>query len=822
MHTNKNVYNGTIAKDILFGMFIKFFRYSLIFLFFSIPIGIFPKTWPDLEAEKEIKVYGSERSAKFTSSNILYDIENWTNHYSVRTLGFYRYYDYPKAKTKSIFPFYYHIQSKSDNREYKRILNVNVTKENEAVYHSFYPFVFWGMDKNESYVTTIPLFFSSSNDTNSKLGFPVIPLLYYHNRETFGENRNYYLRFLTLMHFELDGNQGLHKFSIFPLVYYSKNNYLFLPPLLYFQSQNSNENEYWMGPFFYSNNKAKAESLLVAFPVFGRYRKPGIELDFIFPIYLNYANDEEDYHINLLWYTKTNSANVNVATNDGNVYVDFDFGILYNLFGYSQRTKILKGSLEPKSKDSSEPKLVKKREFNRENSNSFIGYNLLFGIFSYERADTKRHIRLLPLAWFTWDEASTDNVVLLPPFFPIWFSYQSDDLEYKVLFPLYGKQKDKDSEFRVYLLNFYLTEEKKENNRNEQSYFWPFVNIYKSDIDSGHRILPFYIHRNFEKDKKHYHNTFTLLSSYRKTMIPSYSETEFLFWPLWISYDEKKSQYSGEEKTVWITPFFYRNMREGGARTNLLWFIDWEWYKDQDLSEYSKTQKRIQYYPQEKLSHLLIFPFYKTTSSFSIIPISFNDWDNDGYKTFTLLNYFKWNRTGHYYNFLYLIESENTESDYQIQSLGGLLGNFNIEPAQINRLTFLWLGYDKKSYKTIYNFFPIIRTTDAENEKSRLYGPLIYYSFDSLDEKTELMFAGIGYYHNRTKSDNQYSTYVLLGAFYQEKTEIERGYVKRGSLWGWLWEYQTEENGYEKFSILKLFSYSKETDGTKKIMGISI
>ncbi|WP_407658915.1 LA_1737 family protein [Leptospira soteropolitanensis] len=803
----------------------KFYRFVLVFLFITFPLGIFPKTWPDLEAEKEIKVYGSERSAKFTASNIFYDVENWTNHYSVRAFGFYRYYDYPKAKTKSLFPFYYHIQSKSDNREYKRILNINITKERDAIDQSFYPFVFWGKDSNKSYLTTIPFFFSSSSGTNNKFGFPVIPLLYYQNRETSGENKNIYFRLLTFLHFETNENQGLHEFSLFPFVYYSKNNYLFLPILLYYQNQRSNENEYWMGPIYYANNKAKEENLFVAFPIFGRYRKPGKEIDFIFPVYLNYANEEEDYHINLLWYTKTNSANVNFAANDGNVYLDFDFGVLYNLFGYSQRTKVLSGgSLSKKTNpiELNDPKLVKKREFNRDNSDSFIGYQLLFGIFSYERADSKRHIRLLPLAWFTWDEASNDNVVLLPPFFPIWFSYQADDLEYKILFPLYGKQKDKDSEFRAYLLNVYLTEEVKENNRKESSYFWPFVNTYESDVGSGHRILPFYVHKKEIKEKYKINSTYTLFSIYQQTTGVSSTRTEFLFWPLWLSYEDRQSSQSEREHTVWITPFFYRNARESRTRTNVLWFIDWEWYQERDITFKTKTKPAIPIEQDKKLSHLLIFPFYKTNTSFSVIPLSFNDWSGEDFATFTLLNYYRWNRKGHYYNFLYLMESENTDDSYRFRSLGGLLWGFDKGKSEINRITFLWLGYDDRSYKTTINFFPILRVADADKEKSRLYGPFFYYLFDSEEEKTELLLAGLGYYHNKTKSDNQYSTYVLLGALYQEKTEIERGYIKRGSLWGWLWEYQTEDNGYEKFSILKLFSYTKEVDGTKKIMGISI
>lgn len=69
------------------------------------------------------------------------------------------------------------------------------------------------------------------------------------------------------------------------------------------------------------------------------------------------------------------------------------------------------------------------------------------------------------------------------------------------MFPLYGKQKDKNSEFRSYLLNVYLTEDLNENNRKERSYLWPLVNVYESDVDSGHRVLPFYVHRKFKKDR---------------------------------------------------------------------------------------------------------------------------------------------------------------------------------------------------------------------------------------------------------------------------------------------------------------------------------
>ncbi|TGL64945.1 LA_1737 family protein [Leptospira jelokensis] len=794
--------------------------------FYLICVSISPayaKTWPDLESEQEVKIYGSERSAKFKASNIFYDMEDWKDHYSVRALGIYRYYDYPLAKSKTIFPFYYHIQSKIDNREYKRIINVNVTKENDSVQKSFFPFVFWGNRPNTSYLVTIPFFFQNKTETGNSVGFPILPLVYYNHKEKISDSTYQYTRFLTLFHFERNEKSGLTDLSFTPLFYYSKENYLFLPLLLFYQNFRETARNYWFGPIYYYRDRSMEKRLFVFFPFVVSFVSPKREVDFVFPLYLNIKDSEEDYHINLLWYTKVHNANVNLATNDGNVYLDYDFGLFYNLVGISKRSRILTGnSLKTQElNQSTKPELKKKREFNRENSDQFTGYQLLFGIFSYEKADTKKHIRLLPFAWFTWDESSEDKVVLVPPFFPIWLSYVSADLEYKIIFPLYGKQKDKTSEIQSYLINGYIKEEYEENHRVERSYFWPFVNVYESDIDSGHRVLPFYVYNQTKKEKSFQKNAYTFISIYKRVSNPNFERKEFLVWPIWISYDWYLFKDQNPITTIWFTPFFYRRVSDSSSRTNLFWFIDWEFesYK----STFTKNQNETnQTATKETLSHLFLFPFYYSDSSFSILPISFNFWSKEEFTTFTMLNYYHSKKEGHYYNFLYLVESENSTNHYQFRSLWDFLFSFQKKPKEIERLTLLWLGYDNTSDKKTINFFPLVRTTVSEEETSKLYGPFIYYESKSADEITELALAGIGYYHNQTKSDNQYSTYVLLGAIYQEKTELERGFVKRGSLWGWLWEYQTEDNGYEKFSILKLFSYSKETDGTKKILGISI
>ncbi|TGN09785.1 LA_1737 family protein [Leptospira ilyithenensis] len=802
------------------------FRYSIgfaVILILSnlISVSLQAKTWNDLETEKETEIYGSEKSLKFTSNNILYEVENWKGHHSVKALGLYRMYDYPKFQSKTIFPFYYGIQSKIDNREYKRVLNYTVTKENEDLDKSVFPFSFWGKGKNSSYHNVVPFYFYSDSGSLASFGFPILPLVYYQSRSRDEGNKKHYSRLLTLLHFETNDSGNLNRVSFLPFFYYSHRDFLFIPIFLYFQDYNEKKTKLWLGPVYYSKDQAGEKSLFTLFPLLVFYKTPDRKLDLIFPVYVNYSDDENDYHINFLWYTKSNSANLDISRKDKNWYLDYDFGVFYNLFGFSQRTKIINakqttenGKPNLKSNLSEDPKLVKKREFNREGSENFIGYSALFGVFSYERGDTKRHIRLLPFAWFTWDEASEDKVVLLPPFFPIWLSYKSDDLEYKVLFPFYGKQKDNGSEIHAFLINLYIGEEWKENHLKEKSFVWPFINMYESDLGSGHRVLPFYLQRKSKTADAVKETTYTLFSRSEVEEEKDFYSSDFFFWPLWVSLHNRISQNRSDKK-YWVTPFFYHKSDSYEDRTNLLWFIDWGKRPTLFANENDKRTK--------ELSHLMVFPFYYEKKIFSIVPFSFNWWDSDSFKTFTLLQYLHLREKGHYYNFLFLVESEKAESTYTFRSLGDYLWSFRTNEGGIARTTFLWLGYDdRSSSKKIVNFFPIFRTADSTADKSRMFGPFLYYNYDSEEENTELALFGLGYYHNKTKADNQYGTYILLGALYRETTELDRGYKKRGSLWGWLWEYQTEETGFEKFSILKIFSYTKETDGTKKFMGFSI
>ncbi|MCP4217433.1 MAG: hypothetical protein GY765_22510, partial [bacterium] len=115
------------------------------------------------------------------------------------------------------------------------------------------------------------------------------------------------------------------------------------------------------------------------------------------------------------------------------------------------------------------PHLSRKREFDREHSSSFLGWQVLFGLMAYERGDTKRHFRLLPLSYLSWDTESDDRVFVLPV--PPIISYQSEQekLGYLVIFPFFGGQYDNGSYSRAYLVNLFWDEYDIKRKWSEQS-----------------------------------------------------------------------------------------------------------------------------------------------------------------------------------------------------------------------------------------------------------------------------------------------------------------------------------------------------------------
>jgi hypothetical protein len=75
------------------------------------------RSWDDLN-EGETKVFGSEKEKKYPVNTPIYEHELWENHESRWVLGVYKSVNYPKYRSLRIFPFYYGLDSKIDNRSW--------------------------------------------------------------------------------------------------------------------------------------------------------------------------------------------------------------------------------------------------------------------------------------------------------------------------------------------------------------------------------------------------------------------------------------------------------------------------------------------------------------------------------------------------------------------------------------------------------------------------------------------------------------------------------------------------------------------------------
>lgn len=720
-----------------------------------------------------------------------------------------------------------------------------------------------------------------SNTHKSVWGFPVLPVLFYSRYEQgIGSSK----RVFTLLSWEKSNKQELTELSFLPFFMYKKNDYIsiplllfskdlasstpaygktMMPLLLYYNKWEPGKEDFILGPYVSFKDDNFNEKFTTVFPIYMSSYSEKKEWSYLLPLYVKYNDKEADYSFNLIFSTRSKSGlivdpGLNVGKKDDKWYVDSDFTFLYYLADFSFRKTLDKPQIfrntltrvktfeeleeEKKAaqvkqvvqnsqiaKEDGKVKVSKKRSVTREDSLSFKGYSALFGLVSYEAADTKRHFRLLPLSWLTWDVESDDKIMIFPPFPPVVVWYKSEDLEYNVIFPFYGKQKDKDSEKRAYLINGLITEEYKTSNWKETSIVWPLINYYSSDTVSGHRVLPFYIQKNKESGEYRETTNYTLFSMYNRFESKNESayikSTRSLFiWPILSYYGSTERDKKNMETTLWLTPFFYKGTDNFSTHVNLFWFTDWE----------KKNEGGLRY--------LLVFPFFTDFNGFFFLaPVTVTKYDSlSNFWTFTLLNYISNDSYSFKYNFLFLIDyqksktSQNTEfnmlfgsiryqntaNSFEFNGLWTLGWNFNKTENIWNDASFLWIGYKKENQDYTYNFLPVIRVYNGANEKTRIYGPLALYTSEDASSNFHLGLLGLGYWYTR-QSSGEHDTYVLLGSLYREFSKKERGYISRGSLWGWLWEYQSEEEtGFRKYSLLKMFSFTMEPDGTRKIIGI--
>lgn len=928
----------------LFKIFLQnSFQLITIASFLLLPTFLYSVDFDDLK-DSHTTLYGSEKDSKYRFDALFIEWENWprpnATHNYFHFFWFASTTDYPKYRKNQILPFYYSIESKVDKREFTSILLLyqkSVEKDGKD-------FSFWA---------------------------PILPL-YYTSRRATNHHSNYFWLVDTNKNLETN---SIDQFWFVPIFFWKENDYFHLAPFRYFKKDKysiwfpvffhfgETEKESESGknfgiPYYHSWSKEK-DTLWIAnyfsteiknteyysktfIPFYHNWNSKESNGTVVFPLYLDInildkeSNSLDNYSANILGLATESSKGLlspDISIDIGSVsdyyYLDTDISWLYYAFKISNRTstKIISDlvfqdsgskslTINASNNNSTKstgtlPKLHKKPSFTRENSFSFFGVNLLFGTIGYESADTKRHMRVLPLAWFTYDTVSDDKIYAGPLPLPfVW--YTADDIQYRIIFPIYGYQNSEDAERLSYGLFLYLNEKIQNNNTQDTSVLWPFINWHSSDVKTGSRVLPFYWQRTIKEDSTltntsiippllvyknstlrdetnsssfyspYYINTKSV-SAYNNetivdefTMIPiiyfrdssnnvywenyfilfnryEYSDSKAYFaFPLFLSSQsisttisnkalEKNSFYSIpfsrsikseegriQESTVFfpIIPIYYNYTDKTTSHTNLFFFLDWKIEND-------------------TLTSLLLFPFYYSPKInpaqddplyFHIIPLYFSYNTNNTYEGFIAGLYLELTPNLNYQNFLYLYEYDQNKIANSTK-LGFLLNSIRWE-SDSNRFDFsilygaieyekklesidmnlLWLSYKNRDKYKQLNLVPLYYAKDTDHSKTRWFAPLLYYSNQDNTSYTEHSGLGLLYYRDRSYTSEPSLTSILLGTLYYKTVKpSERGYIGQGSLWGGLWEYNTEEDtDYSKFSILKFLFSRTATNGDVK------
>ncbi|EMJ98517.1 MULTISPECIES: hypothetical protein [unclassified Leptospira] len=472
-----------------------------------------------------------------------------------------------------------------------------------------YPFYFSNSTNEYSYWNVLGLFgrgFDKAGDAKYSYAFP----FYFYKRDSF--------RLVLPFYFRFGKDQDIYThFGLF-----------------HYWNRSAEKDNTWIWPLLWFSNvdKVRKEEFTTWFPLYWNWDNPRSKGDMFLPLWLNYYEADKSLELKLAYSSSktlgsfTSSATGSIGANEKDYYLDADISLFYNLFSISSRTSVGKEEvqfwkethpaessskiiLEQVQENNSQQKdgLGQYNRLTRDKVRSFWGVSALFGIFSYEKGDDRRHFRLLPLSWFSWSEKTSDKVYAAPLFF--WS--RIGDESYFVLFPFYGRQEQKENFQESYLLLGFLRG--KQGEVRDYSVLWPFTRLYFSPDAWGFRIFPLVAHDQ-SKDhsrtisplyyRKRIVEGTTTTRSFHSLLLPLFhsgsesSQNQDLFQeksyhlliPIYLSFGSKvqsssgdsyesnfytllsayssKKELNGGESTSLFTPFYYSNRSKGAGETS--------------------------------------------------------------------------------------------------------------------------------------------------------------------------------------------------------------------------------------------------------------
>ncbi len=638
---------------------------------------------------------------------------------------------------------------------------------------------------------------------------PFIPFLYYSSEDSDGIHRN----FLWLVDWKKNPRGDLDRFWFIPFVFYKSGDggYRHFFPfylrssgwtesegssfgLLHYHRWSESENRIWIWPYYARYDLEKKTYFSFFFPLGVTWKSEKSSGDIFLPVLFNYKSKTRSYHVNILGLSKTAALgpaspdiSVDVGKYRGNWYLDTDLSWLYDVFSISSRITLKnpfkkKRDISPsdlagdnelmedlkldRDTDKSRVKtsITKQKDVSRNTSEFFFGWRVLFGWMAYERADTKRHFRILPLSWITYDTESDDELIAFPP---LYLSYKSveDDSEYFVVFPLYGSQRQGKSYSRGYLLNLYWDEYDDEKKLREKTFLWPLINCYSSPEKSGWRVFPL-IWRKWRKEKGivtskiisplHY-------SHYKTDSSDNSTLYKFIINPFYFSRKKVKNGTTNESTFIPLLPLYYSSSRSVISRTD-------------DEPELTAKGRIIK---EKRDGRSYLFPFYYSTSSGMKMT---DGTESEDYSLLIPLSLI-------YYKSSRYPASTVIYKDYSLFVLGF---NFYREKDEWGN-GFLWgaLWNYRKNDKTDFS------------RLNFLFGLL---SFSRSGESSRTWFFPF-YYNSSSPGAGEFSLLLGLYKSYHNRSE-ERSYLK--VLWGLFWYSSFRDTEYSSLTGYRAMETKKK------------
>lgn len=726
---------------------------------------------------------------------------HYSTNYRLNISPIYAFYYDNNIKTTA-FPvipiFWYHRYEKFDSL-YEDTYNILSIYRYRKKYSSegvidktFFLLPLYYNYSSSNYNSTIcPLYFSSEKNTETskieKFGLPFIPLLYYSKN---GDNYRV-KQYLTLIRFEEDLVNNTSK-SISPIHYYQNDNDItkFYSPLWFYKRDKENAYGYnFINPIYYNYKNSKQDTTL------------------FLPFYFK-SNSEDNYtYINLFGYAKTinsgivqNNQTTGIGKSDGVWYADVNFTWLYNFIGIYFRfplskkdnyisknnvdENILLNDEESNELISKSPSIITDDNNSRGESLNFFGVDLFYGIFSYQKSDTMNHIRLLPLAWFTWYEDSDEGVSFIPG---AYFHYNKDETKYFVLFPafipIYGEQQKGNSYTKAWGGIIYWDQYDSEKEVREKSFLWPLINSYQDNNSSSWRIFPFAYHKENFSNNDFSSKTFTLLS---------YSSQNITKDIMGVKLSEKSNIY---------TPFFYNNINYTNGDYNRTLFIPiiplYYYNIENDETTYRFCYTAFYYYSSSQSESVSIFyNLYRkrTSNNYNSIELFFglySDFEDKSNQTISKMF------------FPFYTYSEKPNEKYESYCLN-LYYNHSFKGGNTNAI--LWPIYTKKTTDnySYLNIFPLFyKSNNKESDNTLFIYPLLSFYNNSPDKVSynNPLFV----YQNNKNTSSFYALPLLLS--YYSNTSLE-GDKKRISAFT-LGLIIDKSPLYTRYNYLYLLDYEK-------------